>query len=324
MTVTTFFKRQRRIYFFYTLLPLLLLGEILIADYPNWLVAEDKWSEVSWFFIPLALNVEMVILIIELFTKIRFWRQMKGLTETERSAFRKKPLQIGSILVNDAFIVEYRMFRKRIIPIREIFKAKYQEYEVKGNGRSYAFFVAKYIVLLRKGKKQILIKAPKTFFGGETKEVINAVNTVIEGGEIRESTKRDFSGYAGDFPFYGLFVFCMLGLSLLVHRFYIPFMDLFIDMTDETAYFLYHTGFDRWFQIGSVVLICVCGVCGLVWKTRYLGVDLDSWGSNFVIPFGALALMFLRIAFIENYGDISAQARRDFISYQRGEYAYIS
>lgn len=325
MTVTAFFKRQRRIYFFYTLLPLLLLGEILIADYPNWLTAEDKWNEISWFCIWLALSIETAIVSIELFAEIRFRWQTKGLTETERLSFRKTPLQTGPILVNDRCIVEYRMFRRRIIPICGIFRAKYQEQKPpQQNWRYQVHFVTKYIVLLRKGKKQIMIKAPKSFFGGETKAVIDAVNTVIEGKEIAESMKREFSGYAGDFPFYGLFVFCMLGLSLLMYRSYIPFMDLFIDRTDAAAYFLYHAGFDRWFRAGAFVLICACAVGCLVWKIRRFGVDLDSYGHNFVVPFGALALLSLHIVFLNgNYGDISAQARADFLAYQRGEYAYI-
>lgn len=99
-------------------------------------------------------------------------------------------------------------------------------------------------------------------------------------------------------------------------------MDLFVNTKDQTAYFLFHAGYDKYFQIGAIVVICLYAIGCFVWKYHYLGFDFDSYAKNFIISVTMVVLLFLNIAFVQNYGDISAQARRDFISYKRGNYEY--
>lgn len=320
MLIGNNFKRQKQIYMFYTLLPVLLLGEILIFYYTD---PVREWGGMLLFLSVLVQIAEAVIIPVQIFSEICFRKQIKRLTEEEKQAFEKSPLRIGPILVNDAFIVEYRMFRKRVISISDIFRANYREQKYKTQARGISVsHVHKDIVLLRIGKKQIVMKAPKTFMGQETDAVINSVNNVIEGKGVREDTKKYYSQYNGDFPFYGIFFLTLTGVIFLIYRCYIPFMDLFVNAKDRTAYFLFHAGYDRYFQIGAVVVICFYAIGCFAWKYHYLGFDFDSNAGNFVIPVTVLVLMFLNTAFVKDYGDISAHARADFAGYKKGNYGY--
>lgn len=320
MAIEDNFKRQRSIYLFYTLIPILLFFEMLIYIYTD--PIQERRRIVPFLFEALLL-IESIIIFLQLVAKRCFLKQIKEMSEEEKLAFLERPLLIGPVLVNESFVIEYRMFKKRIIPIQEIFQAKYKEEECNGRaGMVRVSFLIKYITLLRRGKRQINMKAPAVFIGKEPVAIVNSINHIIQGGKIREGTKDIYDEYDGDYPFYGIFILVLPGLIFLLHRIYIPFMDLFINAKDDVEYFLFHVGYDRYFQIGIFVIVGLYVAVSFFWKYSYMGIDFDSILSNF-IPLGILLTLFVVALFLVDYGEISLEARKDFVNYKKGDFEYI-
>ena len=320
MAIEDNFKRQRSIYLFYTLFPILLFSEIFIYIYTD---PFQEGREIVPFLFGALLLIESIIVFLQLVTKGRFFKQIKGMKEEEKSAFLVRPLLIGPILVNESFVIEYRMFRKRIIPIREIFQAKYKEEECNRRAGSVRVsFLMRRITLLRKGKRQINMKAPAPFIGEEPVAIVNSINHIIQGEKIREGTKDIYAKYDGAYPFYGIFVLGLAGIIFFLNRIYMPFMDLFINKKDDIEYFLFHVGYDRYFQIGVFVIVALYAVASFIWKYNYLGIDFDSILSNFV-PLGVLLILFVVILSLTDYGEISLEARKDFVNYKNEDFEYI-
>lgn len=275
MAIEDNFKRQRSIYLFYTLFPILLFSEIFIYIYT---APFREGREIVPFLFGVLLLVESIIVFLQLVAKRRFVKQIKGMKEEEKSAFLARPLLVGPVLVNEFFVIEYRMFRKRIIPIGEIFQAKYKEEECNRRAGSVRVsFLMKHITLLRKGKRQISMKAPAPFIGKEPEAIVNSINHILQGEKIKEGTKDIYAKYNGDYPFYGIFVLGLVGIIFFLNRIYMPFMDLFINTENDIEYFLFHVGYDRYFQIGVFVIV------GLYVAISFFGNTI-TWGL-ILIPY---------------------------------------
>ncbi|MBD5136590.1 MAG: hypothetical protein HDT39_11625 [Lachnospiraceae bacterium] len=319
MLVENNFKRQKSIYLFYTLLPVLIFGEIVIYVYTDF---SHKETELLPFLACVVLLLESIIIFVQFITKIHLHRQINALDEKERAAFQKRPLLVGPILINEKFLVEYRMFRKRIIPISNVLKAKYKEERYNGNSyKNQISFTTRNIVLTRIGEKQIVVKVPRLFIGMEPEAIVNSINNMVQGKEIREKTKDIYNEYDGDYPFYGIFLVILLGIIFLLNRIYVPFMNLFIDTENEVEVLLFRAGYERYFQIGGFVLVCLYVILSFLWKYRYMGIIFDSMLSNFVMPFLLILMFFVNLSFVD-YGDISVAARKDFVNYRRGNFEY--
>ena len=319
MLIENNFKRQKSIYLFYTSLPALIFLEIVIYVYTD---SSRKGAEMLPFLAGGVFLLESIIIFIQLITKVHLHRQINALDEKEQAAFQKRPLLVGPVLVNQAFLVEYRMFKKRIIPIKNVLNAKYKEELCTGNSYRYRVeFKIRNIVLIRKGEKQIVLKVPTIFIGTEPEAIVSSINRAIQGEKISEKTKDVYNEYDGDYPFYGIFLAILLGIIFLLHRLCIPFMNLFIDTGNELEVFLFRAGYERYFQIGAFVLVCLYVIFSFLWKYRYMGIDFDSMLTNFVIPFILLLLFFVRLSFVD-YGDISSEARKDFADYQREKFEH--
>ncbi|MDE7423607.1 MAG: hypothetical protein K2N51_07945 [Lachnospiraceae bacterium] len=316
MKVEDNFKRQKRIYMFYTIVPFLIFCELALYLYTDSSKAGIKILPYAGMAV---MVIESVIITIQIVTKKMLQKQCRGLSEAERASFYDKPLLVGPILVNQFFVVEYRMFRKRIIPIKDIYIAKYKEEEYRA--RAGAIFTSKKIVLIREGKKRILVKAPAIFIGQEPLVIVNSINNVINGKKIGENTKNIYEKYDGDYPFYGYFLVALFGLYCLLQRFINPVMNLFMDKEDKMQSLLFHLGYDRYFQIGMYVIIGIFIVFMFIWKYKYLGIDLDSILSNFLV-FAIFVYIFIAMVSTVDYGDISLVARKDYKDYQRGKYQY--
>lgn len=314
------FKRQRSIYLFYTLFPILLFSEIFIYIYTD---PFQAGREIVPFLFGALLLIESSIVFLQFVSKRRFLRQIREMSEEEKHVFLERPLLIGSVLVNESFVIEYRMFRKRIIPIKEIFRAKFIEEECNGRAGSIRVsFAMRHITLLRIGKRQINMKAPVAFIGKEPEAIVNSINHVIQGEKIREGTKNIYAEYDGDFPFYGIFVLGLVGILFFLNRIYIPFMDLFINKKDDIEYFLFHVGYDRYFQVGMFVIVALYAAVSFFWKYSYMGINFDSILSNFV-PLGILLILFFAMISLADYEEISLEARKDFVNYKNGDFEYI-
>lgn len=319
MLVENNFKRQKSIYLFYTLLPVLIFLEIVIYVYTD---SSHKGAEILPFLAGGVFLLESIIIFIQLITKVHLHRQINALDEKEQAAFQKRPLLVGPVLVNQTFLVEYRMFKKRIIPFKNVLNAKYKEELCTGNSYKYQVeFKIRNIVLIRKGEKQIVLKVPTIFIGTEPEAIVSSINRAIQGEEISKKTKDIYDEYDGDYPFYGIFLVILLGIIFLLHRLCVPFMNLFVETGNEVEVFLFRVGYERYFQIGAFVLVCLYVIFCFLWKYRYMGIDLDSTLTNFVIPFILLLLVFVRLSFVD-YGDISSEARKDFADYQRGNFEH--
>lgn len=320
MAVEDIFKRQKKIYLFYTLLPILLFFEIFIYVYTD---SFRTGVQILPFLFGIVLILESIIIPIQLVSRRYFLKQISEMSKNEKNTFRDRPLLIGPILVNESFIIEYRMLKKRVIPIRDIFQAKYKyEKSDRSAGMIRVSFSLKKIVLLREGKKQIVIKSPSLFFGQEPLVIVNSINKVIQGGKIREEIKDIYEEYDGDYPFFGMFFWVLFGLVFLLQRICTPFMNLFINTEDQIEYFLFHVGFDRYFQIGEFVIICLYVILCFIWKYKYMGINFDSILSNFISCVLVLVLLLMEI-FLVDYGDISSEARKDYLNYKKENFEYI-
>lgn len=320
MNIEDNFKRQKSIYLFYTILPFLLFCELTLYVY-----SDSKKSNLKILsYVGLAvLLIESVMVIIQIVTRKKLQKKFSELSEAERVSFRTRPLLVGSILVNQSFVVEYRMFRKRIIPIRDIYIAKYKEEESDSRaGAIRVSFVLKRIILLREGKKRILLKVPAIFIGEEPLEIVNSINNAIKGKNINEKTKDIYEKYDGDYPFYGYFLVALFGLYCLLQWLIHPIMNLFTNKDYNIQNLLFHLGYDRYFQMGVYVIIGIVIILGFIWKYMYWGINLDSVLSNFI---GISILIYVMIALMSvvDYGDISTLARKDYKDYQKENYQYI-
>lgn len=320
MSIEDNFKRQKRIYLFYTILPFLLFCELTLYVY-----SDSKKSNLKILpYVGLAvLVIESAMVIIQIVTKWKLQKKFNELSEAERVAFRTRPLLVGPILVNQSFVVEYRMFRKRIIPINDIYIAKYKEEEVESRGGGkFVSFVLKKIILLREGKKIILLKVPAIFIGEEPLVIVNSINNAIKGRNINENTKNIYKKYDGDYPFYGYFLVALFGLYCLLQWLIDPIMNLFADKDNKTQTLLFHLGYDRYFQMSVYIIIGIFIILSFIWKYRHFGINFDSYLSNFI---GIAIVIYVMIALISvvDYGDISTLARKDYKDYQKENYQYI-
>ena len=180
------FKRQKRIYLFYTIVPFFIFCELALYLYTD---SSKAGIEILPFTGIAVMVIESVIITIQIVTKKMLQKQCSELSEAERASFYDKPLLVGPILVNQFSVVEYRMFRKRIIPIKDIYIAKYKEEEYRA--RAGAIFTSKKIILIREGKKRILVKAPAIFIGQEPLVIVNSINNVINGKKIQKIFMRN-------------------------------------------------------------------------------------------------------------------------------------
>lgn len=319
MRIEDNFKRQNSIYLLYTMLPFLLFCELALYLYTD---SSKSGIKTLPYIGIIVIVVESILIIIQIVTRKKLQKKFSELSETEKDSFQIRPLLVGPILVNESVVVEYRMFRKRIIPISDIYIAKYKEEESDSRAGAISVgFVLKRIILTRKGKKRILIKAPATFIGEEPLAIVNSINNVIKGKNINENTKDVYAKYDGDYPFYGYFFSGLFGLYCLLQRLIQPVMNLFIDKDDKVQSFLFHLGYDRYFQIGVYVIIGIFVILSFIWKHKYLGIDLDSILSNF-IGVAILISSFIILISTVDYGEISTLARKDYKDYQRGNYQY--
>lgn len=230
---------------------------------------------------------------IQIVTKKKLQKQWKELSETERASFHARPLLVGPILVNQSSVVEYRMFRKRIIPMKDIYIAKYKEEEHSARAGAILYIaVSKKIILIREGKKRIVVKAPAIFIGQEPLAIVNSINNVINGRNINENTKDIYEEYDGDYPFYGCFLVALFGLYCLLQRLINPVMNLFMDKEDKMQSLLFHLGYEQCFQVGIYVIMGIFIVVSFIWKYKYLGIDWDSVFSNFL---GVAILIYILI-----------------------------
>lgn len=320
MNIEDNFKRQKRIYLFYTILPFLLFCELTLYVYSN----STKSNLRILPYVGMAVMViESIMVIIQIVTKWKLQRKFNELSEAERVSFRTRPLLVGHILVNQSFVVEYRMFRKRIIPIDDIYMAKYKEEgsNARGGGISVSF-VLKKIILLREGKKRILLKVPAIFRGEEPLVIVNSINNAISGRSINGNTKDIYEKYNGDYPFYGYFLVALFGLYCLLQWLIDPIMYLFADKDNKTQTLLFHLGYDRYFQMSVYIIIGIFIILSFIWKYRYFGINFDSYLSNFI---GIAIVIYVMIALMSvvDYGDISTLARKDYKDYQKENYQYI-
>lgn len=104
------FKRQKRIYMFYTIVSFLVFCELTLYLYTDSSKAGIKILPYAGMAV---MVIESVIITIQIVTKKKLQKQCSGLSEAERASFYDKPLLVGPILVNQFFVVEYRMFRKK-------------------------------------------------------------------------------------------------------------------------------------------------------------------------------------------------------------------
>lgn len=320
MSIEDNFKRQKRIYLFYTILPFLLFCELTLYIYSD---SAKSNLEILPYVGMAVMVIESIMVIIQIVTKWKLQRKFNELSEAERVSFRTRPLLVGPILVNQSFVVEYRMFRKRIIPIRDIYIAKYKEEESDSRaGAIRVSFVLKRIILLREGRKRILLKVPAIFIGEEPLVIVNSINNAINGKHINENTKNIYAKYDGDYPFYGYFLVALFGFYCLLQRLIDPIMNLFADKDNKTQTLLFHLGYDRYFQMSVYIIIGIFIILSFIWKYRYFGINFDSYLFNFI---GIAIVIYVMIALMSvvDYGDISTLARKDYKDYQKENYQYI-
>lgn len=280
MEIKKYFRKQTFAYWLNMLLPFIL------------------WMETAWLFVTsdsdsagimisltvAALMIEAVLILFQAISQHRFWKTVRGLSESEKMAMVTNSLKVGKILVNEQYIFEYGMFHKRMIPIHDVFRARYQESYTKGNSVTYRVGLgSKKMTLIRKGKKQIVINMPDTF-SGQNEQVAAFVNAVLDGKPTQSYTKEPCNEYQGDFPAYGIFLPILLGMTYLLVRFQNQVVDWFIAEQNAIEVFLFHVGYERYFQIGSIIYIAVCAVGMCIWKVWRYGLKTSSVLGKLTLP----------------------------------------
>ena len=228
------FKRQNRIYMFSILTPIIVWLEYLLY---SWYRVGKVDTFVLYGVGSVIIITVTALLLIHMVTSITFWKEVENTLE-RTNYYEQVNLKIGHLLVHEKFILDYGMFRKRVILIEGIFCAKNRNEHLVNGDRSIAFDVNN-IILLRKGAKQIRLSAPVDFLGKESKAITDAINDAIEGKKIQSDVKEFYKRYPCDFPFYCLLSVCIFPvIGLLVGLF--PYIrDMFVDSQDKVKTLLF-------------------------------------------------------------------------------------
>lgn len=236
-----FFSRQLHIYYFYSVIPVIVYAEILayillkklrgnISD-----VIRVGISPVVVFGIVSILS--SVGLLIFQFVSVKYFDAKCKLN------YDSPPLKIGSILVSEEMVLYFGMFFKRKIEIRDIMKAKYiEEYRESSSARYRYSYENKYIQIIRSGKKEIHLPAPIKYVGEEPAAIVNSINNLVKGKKLREGTIELYSEYYGDMPVFGLQI--IIWVPIILSLKFCPVIALrmigFVAFMVMMAYWRYH------------------------------------------------------------------------------------
>lgn len=250
MKIKRQFKRQNRIYIFSILAPIIIWMESLVYMQ---LKAGDVDTFVLYGLGSIVGITTVTSLLIHMITSVIFWRKVDALIG-EMPYFEEESLKIGRILVNEKFILDYGMFRKRVISIDEIFCVKNRkEFVPTGNGRGG--YYENRIVLLRKGAKEIKLYAPTDFFYKESEMIVKAINDAIEGKRINREIKELGKKYPCDFPFYSFLGICIVPIMGVLIWLFPYIRDLFVDHQDVIKTFLFCVSYEEIIRKIIVILL---------------------------------------------------------------------
>lgn len=313
MQIKKQFKRQNRIYIFSIIVPVIVWLEFL--TYIWW-----QTGEIDTFALynvgSIVVVVVSILLLIHMQTSITFWKQVDTTLE-KLHYLEQENLKIGRLLVNEKFILDYGMLRKRVIPIEGIFCAKNRKDHVVS--ARVAFDVNK-IALLRKGAKEILLCAPVDFLDKESAAITDAINDAIEGKRIRSDVKEFYKKYPCDFPFYSLLSICIYPIvGVLIWLF--PYIrDLFVDNQDKIKTLLFCVSYEGRIRVIIVILLYLFFVGMFILKHFFMGINMGSLKTFFALVLIINLTPFMQFALPWEFAQYCAEYKEDYKAYGNGEY----
>ena len=272
------FRRQNIIYIFSNLVPVFVWLEFYayISGSPS---EGDKAFNcfVGWSIGIIA----FILLSIHMITSITFWNKVNQTME-ELHYSGGDYLKIGKLLVSEKFILDYGMFRKRIISFEGMFRAKNQKDHVVSGNKRVAFDVNS-IILMRRGQKQISVSAPVDFIAHESQAMTNAINDIIEGKKISKKDIELYKKYPCDFPFYGLLSMCIIPIIVFFKWLYPYIRDLFVSGMDKTEMTLFCVAYEGRMQTVITVMLFLLVVGIFIFKHYFMGINLGSLKTFFAL-----------------------------------------
>ncbi len=322
MKIKEQFKKKRNIYFFNSLVPLFVWGEFMLLMYRN--ASEKNKHEMYMIGIGIAVVI-LIILSIHIITNHLFWKKINVLIKDDKNAFDGKYLRIDRYLINEKFLLEYGMFRKRVIYMGELEKAELSSYQTDTNLRylGKTSFITSVIILSRKGKKQIVIKAPVNLFGNEKQDMINAINNAVAGKEIDEKTRIFYETFLYQVPFYGILSICIIPVMKALILLYPYIRDLFVINSNKIKTILFCISYEARMEIIVLAIMCIFLGAMFYWKYCMIGLDFETGKHYFVVIGIGLIVMFLKFLLPWDYSSYKNEFQADYRDYKNANYEVI-
>ncbi len=318
MQIKKQFNRQNIIYIFNIIAPVIIWLEAL-------LYMQIKVGKIEGFLLyilgSMVCVTTAVMLLIHIITNILFWKRLSRVIE-KNTDYKDENLKIGRILVNADFILDYGIFRKRIIPIAEIFCVKNRKEIVSSGNRRVAYHVNR-IVLLRKGAREIKLYAPTDFLCEESKLVVKAINNAIEGKSIYRENERLGRKYPCDFPFYSFLGICIIPVMGVLIWLYPYIRDLLVDHQDKIKTFLFCVSYEEIVRRIIVILLYLFFIGMFTWKHYFMRIDLGSLKTFFALVAIICFTPFVQFALPWDFAQYCEEYKEDYKAYQSGNYEII-
>lgn len=316
-------KTKRNIYFFNAITPILIWCEFMVLMYRD--ASEKNKYEMYMLGIGLVIIV-LTMLLIHTITNHSFWKKINNLTEDEINTFKGKNLKVDRYLINENFILEYGMFRKRVIRMDEIEKAELSSYQTDANIRymGKTTITTSVIVLKRKEKKQISIKAPVNLFGNEVQDMINAINDAVEGKCIEKKIKEFYEIFLCEIPFYGILSLCIIPVMKGLVLLYPYIRDLFIVNQNKIKTVLFCVAYEARMEIIILIIMCLFLGAMFYWKYCMIGLDFETGKHYFVLICLGLIVMSLKFLLPWDYSTYKDGFQIDYYNYKNGNYEEIN
>lgn len=326
MQLNYYFGKERNKHLFYGLLPIVFAVEIFIYSLSLSSTQEELLPFIS--ICVLCILISIVLLIIQFSSIKKFHKKVLKLTRDQIAEIEKRAAdtyKMGNLLITSEVILEYRMFIKRIIFIKDIKHARLLDGEMDISSRFSVKVKSNALELMFLSGKKIEVMCPALYTGAENQAVCNIINSIVNKEDMPEKDISVFKDYTVNPPYHGILISVLLGISLFLLWICNNFKYKIIPDDDPVTFLLYHSGFDFIFGIGGVIIFLLVFGMLLFMKTRLVKFDRADWySSNVYAVIFVISIVLFAGGIVSGRAPGAKMARDDYDSYKNKKFEIIA
>lgn len=325
MIADRYYSREKDNYLFYSILPSIFALEILFYSLS---LKTTKLTINITVIVCLALALcTITLILIQIHSVRKFEHLYSELDVSQQRKIEKAAagsFKTGNLLITDEVILQYGMFIKKIVPVKDIREVRLLDAQMEMSSRFSIMVKGNSIELLLASGEKTKLKGPALYTGDESRSVCKVINQRIKDEKILESDLKLFEDYRVNPPYNGIMSVVLAGMLLFLLRIYpVVLLHIFPDY-DDIKLLLLHSGYE--YVIGSafIILFLATVIILLVLRNKFVRRDQSDWFSGNIY---AAVIGICVIALISNLSSgklYSAEiAREDYQLYKNREYESV-